>query len=125
MSHIDILWLEQLATETSNFDGLVMVDFWAERCGPCRMLAPVLHQIADQSAGKVKLLKVDVDAEENQPLSIKYGISSIPRVFFFAHGAPVGDFVGVQSVDAVTALVEKYMPAGDVQKTQEATSIGD
>ncbi len=70
-----------------------MVDFWAERCGPCRMLAPVLHQIADQSAGKVKLLKVDVDAEENQPLSIKYGISSIPRVFFFAHGAPVGDFV--------------------------------
>lgn len=60
-----------------------MVDFWAEWCGPCRMLGPVLHQLTDEYAGKVKLLKIDVDAAENQPLAVQFGISSIPRVVFF------------------------------------------
>ena len=110
MSHIDILWPEQFTAETTNFDGVVMVDFWAEWCGPCRMLWPVLHQLTEEYAGKVKLLKIDVDASENQPLAVKFAISSIPRVIFFVWGNQVDDFVWVQWPDAVKEFIEKHMP---------------
>ena len=110
MSHIDIFWSEHFTTETTNFDGVVMVDFWAEWCGPCRVLGPVLHQLTDEYSGKVKLLKIDVDASENQPLAVKFAISSIPRVIFFVGWNKVDDFVGVQWPDAVKEFIEKHMP---------------
>jgi thioredoxin 1 len=82
-----------------NFDealvatqGLVMVDFWAEWCGPCRAIAPVLEEIAEATAGRVTLMKVNVD--ENPGLAARYGIRSIPTILFVNQGTVVDRVVG-------------------------------
>ena len=72
----------------------VLVDFWAEWCGPCRMISPLLEQIATDHAGKVLVGKVNVDQE--QALASKYGIQSIPAFFIFKNGQVVDQFVGAQ-----------------------------
>jgi thioredoxin 1 len=82
-----------------NFDealvasqGLLMVDFWAEWCGPCRAIAPVLEELARTSAGKVTLAKVNVD--ENPGLAARYGIRSIPTILFVKHGQITDQVIG-------------------------------
>ena len=72
----------------------VLVDFWAEWCGPCRMISPLLEQIAADHAGKVVVGKVNVDQE--QALASKYGIQSIPAFFIFKNGQVTEQFVGAQ-----------------------------
>ncbi len=82
-----------------NFDealtasqGLMMVDFWAEWCGPCRAIAPVLEELARESAGRVTLAKVNVD--ENPGLAARYGIRSIPTVLFVKEGKVADQVIG-------------------------------
>jgi len=82
-----------------NFDealvatqGLVMVDFWAEWCGPCRAIAPVLEALAEASEGQVTLMKVNVD--ENPPLAARYDVRSIPTILLVKHGMVVERVVG-------------------------------
>ena len=77
-----------------NSDQPVLVDFWAEWCMPCRMLAPTIDKIANEYAGKVKVGKLDTDA--NRDVSIKYGISAIPTVILFKGGQVVQKFVGLR-----------------------------
>jgi thioredoxin 1 len=72
--------------------GLVMVDFWAEWCGPCRAIAPVLEELATAAEGRVTLMKVNVD--ENHGLAARYAIQSIPTIVFFQEGAVVDRVVG-------------------------------
>src|SRR5918993_1657670 len=72
----------------------VLVDFWAEWCAPCRMLAPVIDKLAKDYAGKVKVGKVDTDS--NRDVSIKYGISAIPTVILFKGGKIAQKFVGLR-----------------------------
>ena len=72
----------------------VLVDFWAEWCGPCRMISPLLEQIAKDHAGKVVVGKVNVDQE--QALAAKYGIQSIPAFFIFKSGEIAEQFIGAQ-----------------------------
>ncbi len=72
----------------------VLVDFWAEWCMPCRMLAPTIEKIAKDFAGKVKVGKIDTDA--NRDVSVKYGISAIPTVILFKNGQVAQKFVGLR-----------------------------
>jgi len=98
---------------TSNFvdetmKGVVMVDFWATWCMPCKAMAPVLEEIASQTKGKVKVGKVDVDA--NGPLANQYGIQAIPTIIIFKDGQAVETLVGIQSKAALVNALSKYVP---------------
>jgi len=85
---------QNFETEVLNSDKPVLVDFWAEWCMPCRMLAPTIEKIAKDYAGKVKVGKVDTDA--NRDVSMKYGISAIPTVILFRDGKVAQKFVGLR-----------------------------
>ena len=78
-----------------------LVDFWAVWCGPCRMVAPVVDEIAREQGGKLKVMKLDVD--ENQNTAMAYGVMSIPTLILFKNGQPVERIVG-------------FRPKGDMEK---------
>ncbi len=79
-------------SEIEQHDGLAVVDFWAAWCGPCRMIAPIVEQLATDFDGKAKVVKLDVDA--NQQTATRYNIRSIPQVLFFKGGKVVDTVVG-------------------------------
>ena len=85
---------------------VVMVDFFAEWCGPCKMLAPVLEELSSEMAGRAKILKVDVD--KSPDLAQKYGISGVPTVMVFRNGAPVDKMVGFQPKQALKRKLEQH-----------------
>jgi putative thioredoxin len=87
----------------------VLVDFWAPWCGPCRSLTPVLEKLAREYAGKVKLVKVNSD--ENQDVAAAFGIRSIPTVIAFKDGKPVAQFMGAQPEGQVRAFIERLLPS--------------
>ena len=86
----------------------VLVDFWAAWCAPCRSLAPVLEELAGELNGGLRVAKVDTDAE--QQLAAEYGVRSLPTLLLFRDGAPVEQAVGVQSLQSLRALVERFLP---------------
>lgn len=87
----------------------VLVDFWAPWCGPCRMMAPVLDEYSEDVDGKVKVVKVDVDAPENQMLAAQYQIRSIPNMKLFKGGKVVHEVVGLRPKKALADEVQSAL----------------
>jgi putative thioredoxin len=99
----------------------VVVDFWADWCGPCKMLGPILERIALERGGEFILAKVDVD--ENPKLSIRYGVQGIPAVKAFHNGEVVSQFVGAQPENRVRQFIDNLAPSQSEQAVADAMSL--
>lgn len=98
---------DSFKSEVVQADVPVLVDFWADWCGPCKKLSPILDQVAEEMGDKVKVAKVNVDEERN--LGAMFQVMSIPNVLIFKGGEKVDEFVGLRSKDDIIAQVEKYL----------------
>lgn len=85
----------------------VLVDFWAEWCGPCKMLSPLVEQIASENSAKMDVAKVDVDA--NNAISSRYQIMSIPTLILFKDGKPVKQLVGYMPKDRILSQLNQFL----------------
>ena len=95
-------------TEVLKSDKLVLVDFWAPWCGPCRMLAPVLAEVAAEKGDKIKVGKVNVD--ENPELAAQYGISGIPAILLFKDGKVAATSVGFKPKHELESFIATHVP---------------
>ena len=93
--------------EVMNSELPVLVDFWAEWCGPCKMIAPAVHDLAVEYGGKLNVAKVDVDSAPN--IAMKYGVRSIPALIFFKDGKPVDQIIGAVPKGALKKKIDTVL----------------
>jgi len=93
--------------DTTVNDGVSLVDFWAPWCGPCKMIAPVIDELAAEFDGKANICKVNTD--EQQDLAVKYGVRSVPTILFMKNGEIVDQVIGAQSKQALADKVNAQL----------------
>lgn len=97
----------EFQTEVINSNGVVLVDFFATWCGPCKMVAPVLEALSSEMEGKVTILKVDID--QSMELAQQYKIMSVPTMMVFKDGKPVETIMGFQPKESIKAKLEAHI----------------
>ena len=107
MSNVKKVTTDTFRKDVIESDKPVVVDFWAEWCGPCKKLSPILEEVAEELDGQVTVAKVNVDEERN--LGAMFQIMSIPNVLIFNHGEKVDEVVGLRSKDDIVAQVKKQL----------------
>ncbi len=98
---------DNFESEVLKSDQVVLVDFWAVWCGPCKILGPIVSELASEHAGKLTVAKINVDEEPE--LTQQYGIMSIPTMKFFKNGQIVGEIVGAAPKPAIEAELNKHL----------------
>lgn len=88
-------------------EGVVLVDFFATWCGPCKMMAPILDEVGAEVAPRANVYKVDID--QARELAMRYNVMSVPTLILFSAGQPVQQFVGVQSKDVLVRAIESHL----------------
>jgi putative thioredoxin len=99
----------------------VLVDFWADWCGPCKMLAPMLDQLAAHYAGRARIVKVNTDVE--MELARAHGIRSLPTLRLFRHGRAVDEIIGVQPESTIRAVIERYLERPSDRERAQAAQL--
>ena len=107
MSNVVAVTDASFETEVEKNEGLTIVDFWATWCGPCRMIAPILDQLATEYEGKVKVTKLDVDA--NIKTATRFNVRSIPMLLFFKGGKVVDQIVGAVPRQTIEAKLKQHV----------------
>ncbi len=107
MANVLELNTDNFETEVMKSDVPVLVDFWAPWCGPCKMIGPIVEELATDFGGKAKITKVNVD--NNQDLAAKFGIRGIPTVMLFKGGEAVNSFVGLKSKEDLAGALNDAM----------------
>lgn len=105
--NVVVLQAHNFGPEVKQADQPVLVDFWADWCGPCKMIGPVVEELAKEYAGKLKVGKLNVD--QQQQLAIEYGVMSIPTLIIFKEGKEVERVVGFKSKSDLSALIDKQL----------------
>lgn len=104
---MEIIKQDNFQEKVLDSDLPVLIDFWAEWCGPCRMVAPVIEELADKYEGKAVVGKVNVDEERS--LAQKYRVFSIPTLFIFKGGQVVDQLVGARPYDEIAKVLDKHL----------------
>lgn len=94
-------------TDVLEQDGVVLVDFWAPWCGPCRTIGPIIEDLAEEYEGRAVIAKLNVD--EEQQVAARYGIMSIPTLLIFKDGKPVDKIVGVTPKHSIAAKIDSHL----------------
>ena len=98
---------ENYETEVLKSDKLVLIDFYADWCGPCKMMSPIIDEIAEEVGDKIKVGKINVD--ENQELAMEYEVMSIPTIIILQNGEVKNSFVGVRKMEEIISCVVKMI----------------
>ena len=123
---IHLEWVDQFKSEIMDFDWVVILDFWAEWCGPCRMLWPVMEELAADNEWKnVKIVKVDIEWPGNEELVQKFQVSSIPAVFVMKAWNVIKPVIGVNPKDVYQAEIDALLAAKADAKTVKMDNSAD